>query len=276
MTRALWLLPLALVACGEKKPLQDSQQPPTGWSSEEGMMGECYYPPDFSAMTTIDRKLARGDVLDHMMSQWNGSRDDGVKFEPRVLTNVENQLLLDPVKIEEVVLENYDLCKTAMTGGGTDEWTAWLTRLPHRLSEGKCQGGLAGTMYNYLELGMSWQFEAPICKDETVQVTASSNDFYRTSNDGPWVNADGNKEKSAAGGNYLCATESCYDGQLVMRFRGESGRELIVPIGVQDSFQAPENGTIAVSINDTDFTDNAFKNEGGVTHHTQLTYTPVD
>lgn len=269
------LLPFALLACGEKKA-PESAAPPVGWHQEEGWLNACYFPPNFEALGSLDRRQARADVLDEMMSQWNGDRNDGIYVEPVVVQNVESSLLSTPAKIEDVVKENLVQCRAAMTGAGTSGWKQWLTGLPAELTADQCFSSLSNTMYSYLELSLDWQFTQKICEGNVVRITASSMDYYKVREDGPWINAAGDSSKPGAEADYPCSMDGCYEGQLIMKFVGRSGREVIFPVGLDYTFEAPEHGEISLMVNDNDHSDDVFKVEGGVRHHTQLTYSPVN
>ena len=268
-------LPLLLMGC-QKKPAAPAE-PLVGWHQEEGAMGACYYAPNFEEVGRSDRRMVRQQALEAMMQQWAGDRDDGISFDPVVIENVETVLLGTPEKIEQITSKNTDLCRKAMTGGGTDAWSSWLFNLPAQLLEGECRRPHDDTLYNYMELSFSWQFSIDVCDDDVVEITASERDEFRVDDDGPWITAEGDLSKSTAGlADYPCDTEGCYAGQLVMRFRGQSGAEVIRPVGLKLVFQPPEHGVIEVMFNDPTPYNNEFRVVRGVQHRTGVTYTSLD
>lgn len=268
----------ALAGCGKKKA-PEPVAPIVGWHQEEGWMGACWFPPSFDGMGGGEARVARSESLDAMMAQWTGQRGDGVSFDETVATNVETQLLRFPDKIGQVAVDNLAKCRTAMAGGGTAAWSSWLTTLPRKLLEGECMQPLRDTMFWYVDLGQGWQFNAGVCAGEPVRITASANDYYQVDDKGPWINASGDPDKSTAGaapGEYLCTVEGCFAGQLVLRWRGADGAEIVRPVGTSLEFNPPGHGTIEISVNDTSFFNNTFKIERGVQHRTQVTYAPAD
>lgn len=277
MSRTVWAGCLAglLISCGGKKA-PEAAAPKVGWVQDDGWMGACYYPPDFASMGTGERRVARSETLDALMSQWSGERADGVSFDERDIRSVETLLLRFPEKVEEVAARNASACAGAMQGGGVGAWQRWFEGLPSALIAGECTEPLDRTMYDYLDFGRSWQFPASICEGERVRITASRNDYFRVEDGGPWINAEGDRDQPAVGQDHLCNLEGCYVGQLILRWRGKDGGEVIRPVGTQLDFQAPGHGTIEVAINDTTPYNNVFKVERGVQHRTQITYQPID
>lgn len=287
MPKLHWITPLAaavlLVAApaahakGKKK--KKGAEPAAaivGWHQEEGWLGSCYFPPDFESFGVADRRMERNNVLNAMMGQWKGERGDGIELPERTIQSVETVLLGYPEKAEKVAVDNLAQCKKAMTGGGTDAWSAWLTSLPASLTAGECARPLDVTMYWYLDIGTGWQGPASICDDNVVRIYASAMDKYKVDDNGPWIDASGDTSKPAMGDGYVCTIEGCYAGQLVMRFRGQSGAEIIKPIGLELVFDPPEHGTIEFTINDTSYFNNVFKVERGMQHRTSVTYAPAE
>lgn len=267
---------LVLGGCPKKGPSAEelaAAAPKVGWEKQEGWLSECWFPPDFESLGIADKRMERNNSLDAMMEQWRGDRGDGVEFDPVAIENVETVLLGRPEKIETVAAENLGFCQQAMAGRGMGGWEEWLVQLPRKLTEGECRRPLDDTMFWYLELENGWQFNQSICDDDVVTITASSNDYYKVSADGPWINADGDRSQPTAG-DYPCNVEGCFLGQLVMRFRGDSGVEIVKPVGVELRFDPPEHGSIEIMVNDKDLYDNEWKVERGVQHRTQITYAP--
>ncbi len=266
---------VALLGCGPKKSAQPAA-PVVGWHTEEGWKGSCYAPPDFSTMGAGDRRVKRTDAFTAVMSQWKGERGDGVSFDERLIADVETILLGYPEKMESVVAANHDQCMRAMKTGDTGTWASWLREQPEKLTKGECLRPLDVTMYDYLSLGGGWQFRAGVCEGDGVEITASEMDKYRVRDGGPWVNAVGEEGNQATGSDYPCTIEGCFVGTLIMRFRGDSGTEIIQPVGLRRVFRPPEHGTIEVMVNDLTPFDNVFQVNRGVQDRTAITYTPVD
>lgn len=274
-----WILPVLVLSCGAKKPKKKSDVPTgpiVGWHTEEGWTGSCYYPPDFATMGGGERRIVRQEALEAVMSQWKGARDDGISFDPVHIENVETVLLGHPDKIEVLVAENLTHCQAAVKGGGTTAWADWLVGQPRKLMEGECRRPLDSTMFWYLDIGTDWQFAAGVCDENVVKITATATDEYRVDDKGPWINALGDPKKPATGPDYPCNIEGCLAGQLVLRFRGDSGAQVIKPIGLELVFDPPEHGVIDVMINDTSYFNNEFRLVGGIQHHTSVTYEPVE
>jgi hypothetical protein len=276
MIRAWWALPLLIAACGPKKA-QVAATPISGWHQEEGWLGSCYFSPNFEDLGKTDRRMIRQQVLDEMMSQWSGGRDDGIKVGSVVVEGIETVLLGLPDKIEDVIDQNSAFCKTAMTGAGAGAWEAWLNNLPRKLMEGECRRPQEDTLYSYLDLGMVWQVAVDVCDDDIIEITASEMDEYRVDDDGPWINAAGDMDKSTAGmSDYPCDVQGCFAGQVVLRFRGDSGVSFVRPVGNRLVFEPPEHGVIDVTFNDPTSFNNEFRVVRGVQHRTGVTYTSLD
>jgi hypothetical protein len=275
-TAPLVLLGLAaasvLVGCKKKPP---DAGPKVGWVQSEGWKGACFYPKDYAALGPGDRKMARQDALEQMLTQWRGSRGDGVQFDDILVENVETTLLGRPEAIEEASQKNAELCEQYMASGDTSGWSTYLNALPGRLTAGECNTPLIDTWFNYLNIGIGWQNKAPVCQGNVVQITASAIDYYRITDKGPWINSAGDESQpTVAKDGWPCKEEGCFAGMVIGRFVGESGIEQIFPVGNQTTFRAPEHGSIEIMINDTVYYDNKFKIESGLEHHTSITYEP--
>lgn len=278
----LGILPIAVAllagvghAMGHKN--KEPPAPIVGWHTEEGWAFACYYPPDFGSMQTIDRRMARSKVLTAIESQWRGERDDGVRMPAKVVDDLDTILLGRPEQIEGVAQKNLEQCKQAATsGGGTDAWVSWLRGLPRQLTAGECLTPFDYTMFDYLDIGTGWQRTLPICKGDKIEITGSVKDRYRLSEGGPWINVEGDPAQPTAGNqDYPCNQEGCLAGMLIMRFVSDDGVELIIPVGSDKIFTAPENGKISYRINDTTFYDNTWHKSGGIIDHTSVQIAPV-
>ncbi|MGC6492285.1 MAG: hypothetical protein ACON5B_05530 [Myxococcota bacterium] len=273
--RHLLILATCAAALGCKKPAEPAA-PLVGWHGDEGWAGQCYYPVDFASLGLADRRMARNEALDELMKQWRGERGDGMSAEAVVIENVETVLLGQPEKIEGVVAGNLDQCRRMMSGKqSSGDWERWLIQLPGELMAGECRKPLDMTMFDYLDIGRGWQFNAAVCDEDRIRITASSQDLYRVQDKGPWINAEGDRDQMATS-EYPCSIEGCYVGQLILKFEGESGAEVILPLGTELIFDPPEHGSISIRVNDTDFFDNEFKVERGIQYRTSITYAPAD
>ncbi len=268
-----WILPVLLLAgCGKKNV--EPPAPIVGWHTEEGWLGSCYFPPDYASLGTGDVRIARNETREMMMQQWQGNRGDGVSFDPDKIIAVETVLLGTPEKVEAVSRKNAELCQTAMTSGGTVAWSRWLDELPGKLMAGECRRPLDYTLFDYLDIANDWQIPAPVCAEDVIRVKGSTIDHYRIEDKGKWITVEGDPDKPAYG-DYPCTLEDCLVGQLVMRFRADSGMELVLPVGKELVWTVPEHGRIDVMINDTSFFDNEYKIESGMQHHTSIEYSPL-
>ncbi len=243
-----------LLACGPKQaPATDKPVQPTGWHSLDAWSGSCFGAPDFSTMSTDGARAKRQATASAMALQWRGERNDGVRFDRDLVDHVEQLLRDDPGQVDEVAAENLAFCGQLMRGDvGTMAWGAWLEDLPDRLQAGKCVQMVDDPVYHHIELGKIWQFPVALCPGESVRISASATDQYRTSEDGPWINAAGVEGEPAA--DAPCLAEGARPGMLVARF-GES----CFPVGLDLSFTAPTAGTLEVALNDGSPSDNAWR-----------------
>ncbi len=254
-------------AWGKKK----KGPPATGWVNQGEGLPDCYQPPDFSTMNTIDRKMKRSDVLDEVLNQWRGQRSDGVSFNEVTIDKVETVLWGRPNRIEEVATENYIRCKA----DDKDAWESWAASLPAKLTVGECNTPFDYTMFDHLDIETGWQRPRPICKGDRVVLKASAQDKYRITDDGPWINVTGDPNIPTSGSSdWPCNIEGCFAGVLMFRFVGESGQSSVHVAGPQLSFTAPEHGTIDYRINDTQFFDNKWYQTGGIVDHTSIEISP--
>lgn len=275
ISKVCWLAVLIPLSVGcSKKPTEVVKK--EGWQREEGWKWSCLYPVDFEALGPGDRRISRQKTLEGLMGQWRGDRSDGIRFDSDVLLQVETVLLGAPEKIERAASENLEKCIESQSTGTTIAWGQWLAALPNNFTLGECKTPpLDYTLYDYLNIGSEWHIPAPVCKNNRVRIHASEQDYYKVTDNGPWINAAGDPN-SPATANLPCNTELCNHGQVIMRFKGESGVESIQPVGLDLVFTAPEHGVIEVMINDDVWYDNAFKVEGGIEHHTSIEYSPAN
>ena len=100
---------LLLVACGPKKP-QEPEAPKVGWVQEGESSTACYYPPNFAALDTLERKEAQSEAFDAVIAQWGGEKG-AFAMNPDVVETVETIMLGDMSKVESVVRDNLSYCK---------------------------------------------------------------------------------------------------------------------------------------------------------------------
>jgi hypothetical protein len=254
-----------------KKKKGAEVEPIFGWHQEEGWTGSCYFPADFGAMGAGDKRMEWQKTRDSLMNQWQGGRGDGVSFDSKAVTNVETALLSKADRIEEVAAKNLELCTDAMASGSTIAWGNWFTALYGQLTAGECPWpSFANTQYNYLDINNDWQNPANLCKGDKVKVKASKIDYFRLESGGDWINASGTGAPAETG--YPCTEPGCEVGALIVKFKGESGIEFILPVGLEGFVTAPEHGSITIMINDNNLSDNVWKVERGLEHHTAIDY----
>jgi hypothetical protein len=266
-------VPLLLASCGKKNTTP--APPPVGWHQEEGWTMSCYFPPDYAQMNLSTRRLERSKILDEILSQWNGSREDGVSFDEDTILSVETVLLGRPEKIEAFSHSNLTECKKVATGGTASAWGSWARALPGKLTAGECLVPFDFTMFDYLAIDTGWQRALPICQGDIVRISGTASDKFRISDRGPWINVKGDTSQSPSG-ELPCSLEGCHPGTLVLRFVSESGVENMYAVGEQLIFTAPEHGEISYRINDTTMYDNIWYTRGGLTDHTAIEISPMD
>lgn len=268
--------PVALAKKDKKKKKKGEEEVVlVGWQTQEGWAGECYYPPQWDTMNDSDRRMARANTLDEMLKQWNGSKGDGIDLGEDTAMDVETTLLGRPEDVEDVAAQNLIYCQKAMVGGGSSEWKSWLKGLPAVLTAGECRQPLDYTMFDYLSIGTGWQRPLSICQGETIRLSGTVKDKFRVTDDGPWINVEGDPDSVVAGTELPCNVEGCFQGQLIMKFVADSGWEKIEPVGAELTFTAPEHGTISYRINDDVFHDNEWYKSRGIEDHTAIEVSPA-
>ena len=276
MRSTAFLLPIVALLAGCPKNKVDAP-PPLGWhQASEEWKGQCYYPPNWDQMGAGDKKLARQEALEGMMSQWAGEREDGVSFSESKTTRLETVLLGEPEKIEIVANQNLKHCITFMDGTNPSAWSSWMGSAADTLTEGQCKWmRFVNTQFNYLNIDDDWQNPAKVCAGDKVRVKGSSKDMYQITKEGDWMTVEGNGER-ATSTDVPCNIEGCMQGMLIMRFRDEAGVDTIIPVGEEAVFTAPDHGTITVQINDDTLYDNAYRTKDGITDHASIEYSPVE
>ena len=272
VTSATIAASLLAVACGKKPPAAPVVV--EGWHQEPGWKGSCYFPKDYKS---TDR-MAASEVREAMMSQWRGERDDGVSFSSNVIENVETVLLGKPDAVKGVALQNLDHCKKVMAGGDMGAWKTWFSGLAASLTAGDCKWPpLRYQQHDYLNIGTGWQFEGFVCKGDRIRMEVSALDYYRLSDNGPWINAEGDKNQRAVGNDYPCTVEGCYVGTVIYRFTAEDGTITVGPIGTGIEWTAPQNGELHMRINDDGtFFDNVWRKKGSLIDHAAVAYIGLD
>jgi len=271
----LLALPLSAEAGKKKKGAEEVPAGP-GWFQQEGWMGQCYQPPSFAEMPSGTKRIAWQTTRDEMIAQWRGTKGDGISFDEAAVTSAETAMLAQADRIEAVAAKNLELCKQAMSGKGGGEWAAWVASLHGSLTAGECPSpNMSFVLYDYLSINDDWHIPVNVCKGDKVKVHGTDGDYFKLEKDGPWINVAGDPAQPASSG-LPCTDSSCVRGQLLMRFTSVSGQEMIVPVGLQTTFLAPDHGRLEVMINDDALSDNLWKVEKGLEHHTGIEYRPAE
>ncbi len=250
---------LIFLACAStNKPPVEAANPASYWVTEAGWSNSCFRSPDFSALSGETLEKAQRDTLSAMYLQWRGGRNDGVKIDKDLAAEVAGLLRTRLDRVPEIVGPNFDYCETVMSeGAATIAWGNWMATLPETLTEGECLTPFEEDWFHHLELDRSWQGDLPLCAGEAIKITATSNDHYQLSKNGPWLNVTGDGTPPAAGAP--CVEEGCVGGMLVGRFDGESGEVWIFPVGTGISWVAPDQGVLSLSVNDSSWDDNSWQ-----------------
>ncbi|MES2643780.1 MAG: hypothetical protein V4850_30110 [Myxococcota bacterium] len=267
---------LLAVSLADAKPKKNKAPPPppVGWHREDGWAGDCYYPVDYTALGEGEKKMARQVALEEMKKQWEGLREDGVKFDANLIEEVDITLLGRPTNIEAISRGNLEQCQKVRKGGDVGAWQSYLSALPAKLTAGECIQPLTYTLFDYLDIGRTWQREVGLCKGDKAHVVASAKDRYRISDTGAWMTVEGDPSQKAVAAEYPCNIEGCFVGMLVGKFVTDSGVETVFPIGAETTFIAPEHGIISFSINDTVWYDNKWFKSSTIEDRTSLTIEP--
>ena len=99
-------------------------------------------------------------------------------------------------------------------------------------------------------------------------------DYYQIEAGGPFINVAGDPSQKATSA-LPCNVEGCIKGQLIMKFTSDSHVSQVIPVGIGVEFLVPEHGQIEVMINDDNLSDNKFKVEKGLEHHTGIEVKPA-
>lgn len=257
-----------------KKP-KPAPAPTQGWVPVGS--GQCWVPPDFSTLAEGPKRVAWNETRDAIVQQWRGEKGDGIKLRDQAVEDLETAMLAKADRVETVSRENLDHCKAAMQGGlDTSAWEAWLVEIAGRLTAGECPyPPLDYTAFNYLNINAGWQNRLPVCKGDKVLVKGTGADYFQLEPGGPWINVTGDPSKKV-GPNHPCNIEGCVVGQLVMKFTSDSHVEQVIPIGLATEFRVPEHGQIEVMINDDNLSDNKYKIENRLEHHTGIEVKPAE
>src|SRR5436853_393130 len=81
--------------------------------------------------------------------------------------------------------------------------------------KGECNTPLTYTMFDYLDIGKSWQRAIPLCKGNKAHIVATAKDRYRISDTGAWINVEGDTAQRATQADFPCNIEGCFVGMLV-------------------------------------------------------------
>ena len=192
-----------------------------------------------------------------------------------MVQDAETVLLGHSNDVESTAQGNLAQCKQAMATGSNGAWESWLRGRPETITAGECLNPLTYTLFDYLDLGVAFHLNVPLCAEDVAVVKATEADRYRVQDKGPWINATGDPElPTHAVEAYPCNTEGCYAGMIMGRFTGTSGIQSFFPIGLSHAFRAPEDGTLSIGINDHVVYDNAWYKSGGVVDHTGIEVSP--
>lgn len=261
-----------------KKPKKQKgpDGPVVGWQQEGGWPGACWHPPDFSTFAEGPKRMAWQETRNAIMSQWRGERGDGVKLADQAVTDLETVMLAEADRVEVVARENLEQCKAAMSGGGdTTAWDKWVVEIAGRLTQGECPyPPLDYTAFNYLNVNAAWQNRLPVCKGDRIVVHGTEADYYQLEPGGTYINVAGDPAQPATS-TLPCNVEGCVKGQLIMKFTSDSHVSQVIPVGISTEFLVPEHGQIEVMINDDNLSDNKFKVESGLEHHTGIEIKPA-
>jgi hypothetical protein len=260
-------LPTDALGWGRKK----KATAPDTWAPNAEGQPHCYHPPAWDDLSTIDRKMKRSEVMDTILSQWRGEREDGLSFDSGIVDKLDTVLLGRPEKIEAVAADNLSRCLAADTAA----WESWARGLPAQLTAGECNTNFDYTLFDHLDIQSGWQGGRPICKGNKIVIKTSSKDRYRITEDGPWITVAGDPAISTSGTeDWPCNIEGCLAGGMMFRFVGKSGQESIYVAGSKLVFTAPEHGRIDYRINDTQFFDNTWYQARGIIDHASVEISP--
>jgi len=245
---------------------------PDSWAENGEGKPACYVPPTWADLELIERKMKRSEVMDKMLGQWRGGRNDGVSFSKDIIDKLDTVLLGRPERIEGVSIENLAKCMA----GDLKAWERWVKSLPATLTAGECNTNFDYTLFDYLDINTGWHGRRKICKGNKIALKASSMDRYKISDDGPWITVAGDPAiTTAASEDWPCNLEGCLAGVLMFRFTGESGMTSIYVAGSRLVFIAPEHGSIDYRINDTKFFDNKWYEGSGVIDRASIEISPT-
>lgn len=246
-----------------------------GWHQDSEWSVACYHPRDYKASD----RVAQNDVREAMLSQWRGERGDGVEFSDKVIERIETALLGKPDAVKGVAWQNLEYCKKFASGeADMQSWQGWISGLGNTLTEGDCKWPpLRYQQHDYLEVDSPWQFEGRVCEGDRVRIEVSALDYYRVSDDGPWINAEGDTSQRALGEKYECTLEDCFVGTVIYRFTGEDGTVTIGAVGTELEFTAPGPGTLHLQVNDDGtWFDNKWRKKGSLIDHAAVAYVGLD
>jgi len=253
------------LACGPKN-IDDVEVGPTvGWHVEEGWSGSCFRAPDFASIEDAElRTKMQGDTISAMVLQWEGSRQDGVKFDAEMADAVGEYLRPHLDRVQRVSTENHAQCVEVMGAGATTSaWGRWLEDLHDELAHEACPTPLEDTFHT-LDIRTGWQANVEICEGAAYVVRGAAKEEFRLSAEAPLITIDGDPDTLPPEGAYCREVAGCSWGMLVGRFDGEDGSVEIFPIGSERSLTASVAGTLSIAINDDDHSDNSWQIVDGV------------
>ena len=245
-----------LLACPKEGAPEEAHGSTVGWTIERGWTGACFVPPDFSTLEGEVRAKQEQNTMDALVGQWTGERNDGVSFDANAAKGVREMLPAE--RIGDVAAENLAFCRDAMSGEATTtSWGTWLEELHAELKEESCPDPLEDT-YLTLDVRVQWFAEVPICAGDAWFLKAES-DEYRVRADGPTHTVAGTEGDASS-----LPCPDCPVGALIVRFEGEDGSTAVMLAGTSVQGVAPVAGRLRIGLNDDDFSDNAYRVQGGV------------
>ncbi|HJN76008.1 MAG TPA: hypothetical protein QGF58_18905 [Myxococcota bacterium] len=265
-----------ILACGPKNVSELDTGPTAGWHVEEGWGGSCFLPPDFETIEDAElRQKMQRDTLAAMSLQWEGSRRDGIRFDPDLSDEVAAYLEPHLDRVQGVADQNHAHCVEVMDQGATTSaWGLWLEELHEDLSEEACPTPLSDNFHT-LDIRTGWQADVEICAGTSYVVRGAVGEQFRLSAEGALITLAGDPDNLPPEGAFCREVAGCAWGMLVGRFEGEDGSVEVFPIGTEKTRTAAVAGTLSIAINDDDHHDNAWQIVDGVQDGVTLEIRPA-
>jgi hypothetical protein len=272
------LIPL-LAGCPKAAPLQTVAQEARapGWQKIDGHA--CYQPPDFASLEGIARKAARGTALTEVTTRWKGEIDPAFTLPDDLVEKLENALLTNPERVDQLLPQDYEQCVTWAKGQlSIDDYRAWLRGALERSAREDCYHPPFEFVSQYLDIDRRWQIEVPMCRDEQVIIRVQGGQYTvedRGDTDATvWITAEGDRRQPATEPSLPCHADGCFRGQLLGRFVDRAGHETVFPVNLEATFTAPAHGTLSFGLNDLELYDNRFLVKDHVTEYLLIEVRP--